>query len=251
MSRSREHNQTPFDAVFFSRRREHLATEQNRRQTAEAIIQRAKGGGIRPGDFPSVRDVDRDVENLARHAQTWAETACAIGGSRPALPAVVKSVLRNTFLVCREEVQACLDRKLESLSEFLGKNEPIALSGLSGGDSMNLDTQYVLYECLCRNFRDIVPTDPGRMEDLAGMVHQRSGGAADGDLAGDVIYGDAWPAFDNLMKKYIMAFVEVGKTPNSPARRKGHRTFELTKAICLFVFHRPVLFVARHLEYFV
>ena len=98
------------------------------------------------------------------------------------------------------------DAKLQSLSDFLGNDEPIVLSG---GDSMNLDTQYVLYECLCRNFRTIVPTEPDRMETLADMVQQRSGGAGDGDLAGDVISGDAWPSFENLMKKYIMVFVEV------------------------------------------
>lgn len=191
------------------RRREDFAAEQNRRKKAEAIIQRANPGGIRPGDFPSVRDVDRDVENLAGHAIKWSEKACAIGGSHPALPATVKSVLQNTFLVCREEVKRCFDVKLQSLSEFLGNDEPIVLSG---GDSMNLDTQYVLYECLCRNFRTIVSMEPDRMEELAETVQQRSGGAVDGKLAGDITSGEAWPSFDNLMKKYIMVFVAVSQS---------------------------------------
>eukprot|EP00903_Cladosiphon_okamuranus_P015920 g14705.t1 len=183
-----------------------LETEQNRRIKAEALIQRAKGGGIRPGDFPSVRDVDRDVEKLAEHAIKWTEKACAIGGSHPAVPATVKGILGSTFLVCREEVKRCLDRRLQSLSEFLGNDEPIVLSE---GDAMNLDTQYVLYECLCRNFRTIVPVEPNHMNQLAGGIQQRCGAAADGNLASKLIFGDAWPSFDNLMKKYIMVFVEM------------------------------------------
>ena len=199
------HTITP---LWFCRRGD-LAAEQNRRIRAEALIQRAKGGGIRPGDFPSVRDVDRDVEKLAEHAIKWTEKACAIGGSHPALPVTMKSVLENTFLVCREEVKMRFDDKLLSLSEFLGNDEPIVLSG---GDSMNLDTQYVLYECLCRNFKTIVPVDPDNMDQLAGKIQQRCGGTADANLADEVIFGDAWLAFDNLMKNYIMVFVEVSRS---------------------------------------
>eukprot|EP00752_Nemacystus_decipiens_P005428 g4920.t1 len=185
-----------------------LAGEQNRRVRAEALLQRAKGGGIRPGDFPSVRDVDRHVEKMADYALGWTEKARAIGRSHPALPATTKSVLENAFVVCRDEVKRCLDRRLQSLSEFLGDNEPVALSG---GDSMNLDTQYVLYECLRRNFRTIVSVAPDHMEKLAGMVEQRcgGGGVVDGNLASDIIFGDAWASFDNLMKGYLMVFVEM------------------------------------------
>lgn len=207
MPRFHLHVLTCFAAVFFSRRREELANERTRRMKADGIIQRAKGGGIRPGDFPSVRDVYLDLEDLPGDAIKWAENACAIGGTHPALPTTVKCVLENTFLVCREEVKRCFDERLQSLSGFLGNDEPIALTG---GDSMNLDTQYVLYECLRRNFRTIVPTEPDHVKELAGMVQQRSeGGGADGNLAGDVMFGDAWPSFDNVVKRFIMVFVEV------------------------------------------
>lgn len=184
--------------------------ERNRRMKADGIIQRAKGGGIRPGDFPSVRDVDLDLENLAGYAIKWAEKACDIGGTHhPALPETVKTVLENTLLVCRQEVKRCFDERFESLRGFLGNDEPVALSG---GDSMNLDTQYVLYECLRRNFRTIVPTEPDRVKELAGVVQQRSEGVADGGLAGEIIFGDAWAPFDDLVTKFIIVFVEVSNS---------------------------------------
>lgn len=187
-----------------------LAAEQSRRAKLEAIILRGQGGGgIRPGAFPSVRDVNRNVENLAGDALTWTEKAAAIGGSSPALPATIQSVLENTFAVCSEEVKRCLDGRLKSLSEFLGHGEPVALSDLSGGDSMNLDTQYVLYECLCRNFETIVPTGPESTDKLAGEIERRCGGTVDRGLASDIISDDAWPSFENLMKNYIAVFVEV------------------------------------------
>eukprot|EP00752_Nemacystus_decipiens_P012746 g11287.t1 len=192
------------------RRREDLQAEHKRRTRAEAIILRARGGGIRMGDFPSVRDVNGHVERLADHARTWTEKACAVGGSRPALPATTKSILESTFLVCREEVERCLDRRVRGLREFLGNDEPIELIQLSGGNAMNLDTQYVLYECLCRNFQTIVSLEPNRMNELADMVHQRCAGegASDEDLASRITSGDAWPSFDNLMKSYIRVMVE-------------------------------------------
>lgn len=190
--------------------REDLLAERKRRRRAEALIHRAKGGGIRPGDFPTVRDVDRHVEKLADDALVWTEKACAIGGSNPALPSTIASILKNTFLVCREEVQRCLDQRLHSLSEFLGHNEPVVLSTLSDGDSMNLDTQYVLYECLCRNFRTIV--ESVHIDELADMIKQRCGEAADEKLASNVISGDACASFENLVKNYITVFVEVSLT---------------------------------------
>lgn len=200
-------------------RRSALTAEKSRRERAEALVRLNKPGGIRPGDFPSVRDVDRDVEKLADDALAWTEKASAIGGSHPALPATTKSVLENTFLVCREEVRRCLDRRLKSLSEFLGDDEPIVLSG---GDAMNLDTRYVLYECLCRNFRTIVPLEPDRVAHLARAVQQRcgGGGGVDGSLASDVIFGnDAWPSYDGLVKSYIMVFVEVSGLRGPPFER--------------------------------
>ncbi|CAM9721272.1 unnamed protein product [Pylaiella littoralis] len=183
-----------------------LAAEKDRRVRAEALINRTRGGGIRVGDFPSVRDVDRHVEDLANYAITWAEKACAIGGSHSALPETIESVLENTFKVCRDEVKQCLDEKLENLSAFLGSNEPVVLSG---GDSMNLDTQYVLYECLCKNYRTIVSTEPNHMEELANEVSQLCEAPADESLVGGIIFGDAWPLFDELMQNYILVFVEM------------------------------------------
>lgn len=195
------------------RRRNDLATERSnaaaekaRRLHAEALINRAKGGGIRPGDFPSVRDVDRHVEDLANDAILWTEKACAIGGSHAALPETIESVLENTFKVCREEVKRCLDERQESLSAFLGNNEPVALSG---GDSMNLDTQYVLYECLCKNYQTIVSNEPEHMRELATEVQRRCQAPADASFTGDVIFGDGWPFFEALMKNYTLVFVEV------------------------------------------
>lgn len=187
---------------------------------ADGIIQRNKGGGARPDDFPSVRDVDLHVENLAGHGINWAQKACVSRGTHSALPATIKSVLENAFLVCREEVKRCFDERLQSLSGFLGNDEPVVLSG---GDSMNLDTQYVLYECLRRNFQTIVSTEPDHVKELAGVVQQRCEEVADGSLAEDVIFGDdAWPLFDNLMKKYVMVFVEV-RSSESPTRKSSQR----------------------------
>ena len=211
--RRRRHHHHHHRIGLTLRRREELTSERNRRQKAESIIQHDKGGGIRPGDFPSVRDVDLDLENLAGHAITWAEQACAVDGGapHPALPATVRSVLENTFLVCRQEVKRCFDERLQSLSGFLGNDEPVELSG---GDSMNLDTQYVLYECLRRNYRTIVPTEPDRVRELASAVQEscEEGSGEDDNLAGDIIFGDeAWPSFDNLVKKFIMVFVEVSE----------------------------------------
>eukprot|EP00752_Nemacystus_decipiens_P007642 g6831.t1 len=201
-------------AAEIRRLQEELKNERSRRMMADGIIQRVKPGGLRPGDFPSVRDVDNDLENLAGHAIKWAEKACGAGGTahHSALPATVRSVLENTFLVCRQEVKRCFDERLRSLSGFLGNDEPVQLSGRD--DSMKLDTQYVLYECLRRNFRTIVPTEPESVKELAATVQQRTsegGGDANGDLAGDIIFGsdDVWVPFDNLVKEFIKVFVEM------------------------------------------
>ncbi|CAM9486356.1 unnamed protein product [Scytosiphon promiscuus] len=184
--------------------RKDLATERNRRARAEALVNRAKGGGIRPGDFPSVRDVQQGVDQLADDALTWTEKACSIGGSDVALPLTLQSILESTFVVCRGEVELCLERRLQSLSEFLGNQEPVLLSG---GDSMNLDTQYVLYECLCRNYESIVPMGPDDMSRLARAIVESCRGPR--DLAESIISGDAWFSFEDLMENYMMVFVEM------------------------------------------
>ncbi|CAN0072068.1 unnamed protein product [Scytosiphon promiscuus] len=181
--------------------------EHDRRVKAEALIHRSKGGGIRPGEFPSVRDVDRHVEQLADDALEWTERACSVGESHPALPATIQSVLENTFIVCREEVERCLDERLRNLSAFVGNEEPVLLSG---GESMNLDTQYVLYECLRRNFTSIVPAEPEHMEELASAVQRRCGSRADRTLTNKVIFDErARPSYDALAKHYILVFVEM------------------------------------------
>ncbi|CAM9425323.1 unnamed protein product, partial [Ectocarpus sp. 6 AP-2014] len=192
--------------VELGRLRRDLDTERTRRVKAETLVHRAKGGGLRSGDFPSVRDVYQHVYQLADDALAWTEKACAVGGSHPALNGTVLSVLYNTFLVCREEVQRCLDERLQNLSAFLGNDEPILLSA---GDEMNLDTQYVLYECLCKDYQRIVPADPDRMDALAGVVLERCGQPADRSLANEIVSGATWPSFEALMKNYLLVFVEM------------------------------------------
>ncbi|CAM9975637.1 unnamed protein product, partial [Hapterophycus canaliculatus] len=184
-----------------------LEAEHNRRIRAEALVQRSKGGGIRPSDFPSVRDVDRHVGQLADDALAWTERACAIGGSHAALLATMHVILENTFIVCREEVERCFAERLQNLSAFLGNEEPVSLSG---EESMNLDTEFVLYECLCRNFESIVPSEPEHMEKLASVVQRRCGSSADRALTNKVLFGeDVWPSFLDLMQNYILVFVEM------------------------------------------
>ncbi|CAM9695312.1 unnamed protein product [Ectocarpus sp. 12 AP-2014] len=192
--------------VELGRLRRNLETEHTRRVKAETLVHRAKGGGLRSGDFPSVRDVYQHVYQLADDALAWTEKACAVGRSHPALNGTILSVLYNTFLVCREEVQRCLDERLQNLSAFLGNDEPILLSA---GDEMNLDTQYVLYECLCKDYQRIVPADPNRMNALAGVVLQRCEEPADRSLANEIISGATWPSFEALMKNYLLVFVEM------------------------------------------
>ncbi|CAN0442403.1 unnamed protein product, partial [Ectocarpus sp. 12 AP-2014] len=192
--------------VELGRLRRDLETEHTRRVRAETLVHRAKGGGLRSGDFPSVRDVYQHVYQLADDALAWTEKACTVGGSHPALNGTILNVLYNTFLVCREEVQRCLDERLQNLSAFLGNDEPILLSA---GDEMNLDTQYVLYECLCKDYQRIVPADPDRMNALAGVVLQRCGEPADRSLASKIISGSTWPSFEALMKNYLLVFVEM------------------------------------------
>ncbi|CAM9583038.1 unnamed protein product, partial [Ectocarpus sp. 12 AP-2014] len=87
--------------VELGRLRRDLETEHTRRVKAETLVHRAKGGGLRSGDFPSVRDVYQHVYQLADDALAWTEKACAVGGSHPALNGTILSVLYNTFLVCR------------------------------------------------------------------------------------------------------------------------------------------------------
>ncbi len=215
--------------VLLRRRRGALAEEKSRRTGAERLVYCSKGGGgIRPSEFPSVRDVTQSIEQFPTHAINWSDQARAIGGSHRALPATMQSVLVHTFLVCKEEVERCLGGRLGSVSNFL--DEPVELSELSGGDPTNLDPHYVLYECLCRTYRTIVPTDQVRMDELAGIVQQRcaEGGRTDAGLARDIIFGEeAWPYFDNLMKNYILVFVEVRReeSENLP-RVLGVRSFE-------------------------
>lgn len=196
--------------------RQKLATEHSKRVRAEALVLRDKEGGLRPGsDFPSVGDVVRDVKHrLVEDALAWTEKACAISGSHTALPATIRTVLEHTFNVCREEVKRCLDERIQGLSAFLGKDEPVSLLSLSGGDSMNLDAKYVLYECLCRNYQTIVSVEPDNMKKLATTITRRCEGPE--NLAKAIIFGGAWPSFDALMQHYIMLFLKVNTVGTSP-----------------------------------
>ncbi|CAN0138265.1 unnamed protein product, partial [Ectocarpus sp. 13 AM-2016] len=192
--------------VEVARLRRDLETEHTRRVKAETLIHKSSGSGLRPGAFPGVRDVYQHVGHLADDALAWTEKAFVVGGSRQAWYRTTRSVLYNTFLVCREEVQRCLDERLQNLSAFLGNDEPILLSA---GDEKSLDTQYVLYECLCRNYRTIVSTEPDRMDELAELILQRCGEPADRGLANEITSGATWPSFEALMKNYLLVFVEV------------------------------------------
>ncbi|CAM9617095.1 unnamed protein product [Ectocarpus fasciculatus] len=170
------------------------------------MIYPSNDGGLRPGDFPSVGDVYQHVGHLADDALAWTEKAFAVGGSHPAWHGTTRSVLENTFLVCREEVKRSFDERLQNLSAFLGNDQPVLLSA---GDEKNLDTQYVLYECLCRKYRTIVSTEPDRMDDLAGVILQRCGEPADRGLANEITSGATWSPFEALMKSYLLVFVEM------------------------------------------
>ncbi|CBJ31182.1 expressed unknown protein [Ectocarpus siliculosus] len=192
--------------VEVGRLRRDLDTEHTRRVNAETLIHRSSGGGLRPGVFPSVGDVYQHVGHLADDALAWTEKAFAVGGSRQTWYGTTRSVLYNTFLVCREEVQRCLDERLQILSAFLGNAEPILLSA---GDEKSLDPQYVLYECLCRKYRTIVSTEPDRMDELARLILQRCGEPADRGLANEITSGATWPSFEALMKNYLLVFVEM------------------------------------------
>ena len=188
-------------------RRRELSVERNRRKWAEAIYLRTQAGGIRPdSEFPSVRDVVQDVQYLLiQDVLTWTEKACGLHGSNPALPATIRDVLVHTFTACREEVKRCLDMRLQGLSGFMGKDEAISLS--PGGDTMSLATQYVLYECLRKNHRNIVSTEPDITSRLAASILQRCRRSE--KLAEAIVRGDAWPSFETLVQHYTKVFVEA------------------------------------------
>lgn len=188
------------------RNREELEAERSRRIKAEAIISRAKPGGLRTDGFPNVRDVVGHMEHLTDLVLTWTSKAIAIADTHKDLPTTMKNILTTTFVVCRGEVNRCLENKLQSLWAFLGNDEPVTLAG---DESMNLDTQYVLYESLCKNFQTIVSVEPEVLDELANAIVKRCGELADAQLANSLIFGDARSAFDTLMKNYIMVFVEV------------------------------------------
>lgn len=107
------------------------------------------------------------------------------------------------------QVGRCMGNRMQALSEFLGGKEPVKL----GGDMMNLDTSYVLYECLARNYQSVVPVEPDHMNALAIDILQRSGGSADKLLAKKMISGDAWALFEAVMQRYILILVEVRCAP--------------------------------------
>lgn len=186
--------------------RSSLETERNRRVKAEAIISRATPRGRGAAEFPDARTVARQIESLMSQGLRWTSDASKITSSHAALPSTLRSILVNTFLVCREEVKRCLDERLASLSAFLGSDEPV---NLMGGDSMNLDTQYVLYERLCKNFQTIVSLKPARMAELVDLILSGCGGAADNKLAKSVVLGSARHQFEALIKSYMVVFVEV------------------------------------------
>lgn len=162
-------------------------------------------------DFPNVRDVVQHVDQLTTAVLKWTGKACAIAGSNEELPATMQDILMQIFVICKEEVHRCLDARLDSLATFLGDGEPVTLSG---DDSMNLDTQYVVYQCLSTNYKEIVPVDEDHIRELAdNIVHRCEQGAAQ-SLARRMVSGDS--SFQVLMESYILLFIEV-RLPCRPA----------------------------------
>lgn len=190
------------------RNRKELEEERRRRVKAETIISRTKPGGLRTDGFPNVRDVVRHVEQLTDVVLRWTSKATAVVGSHQVLPSTMRHILVQTFVVCREEVTRCLDKRLQSLSAFLGNDEPVTLAG---DESMNLDTQYVLYETLCTNHQTIVSVEQEVLNELSNVIVQRCGGLANSQLT-NMIFGDARSYFEALLKSYIMVFVEVRRS---------------------------------------
>lgn len=75
---------------------------------------------------------------------------------------------------------------------------------------MNLDTQYVLYECLTRHYKTLVPTDQEHINGLANAILQRAGAnSGRQQLANKITSGDLGLSFEAVMKHYLMVFVEV------------------------------------------
>ncbi|CBJ30721.1 expressed unknown protein [Ectocarpus siliculosus] len=201
--------------------RKKVATEKSRRELAEAdmeaarrqlnayesLVLRSEVKGVRPGnDFPSVRSVLQEIKHgLIDDALRWTEKVSTLGGSQAGLTATIRAVLEHTFHVCRKEAMRCLDNRLRAFTECLGEDEPISLSG---DKSMNLDTEYVLYTCLCRNYKTIVSMKPSQVQNLAVTIVQRCKGHE--DLAGSITSGNARPFFDALMKHYLQVFIVMG-----------------------------------------
>lgn len=185
-----------------------LETERDKRVYYEALVlrKRSEREGVRPdSNFPSVHAVVQDVKHrLVNDALTWSETVSALCESQPDLPATIRAVLEHTFNVCREEATRCLGERLGAFKQCLGKDEPISLSG---DIPMNLDTEYVLYECLRRNYQTIVSMKPHRMKNLAATIVQRCGRHE--NLAGAITSNNAWLSFNVLMEHYLQVFVAV------------------------------------------
>lgn len=184
--------------------RSDAVAERQRRDYAKALFNRATPGGLRMSDFPNVRDVVQHLDQLTTAVLKWTGKACTIAGSHEELPAIMQDILMQVFVVCKEEVRRCLDAPLDSLSTFLGDGEPVTLSG---DDSMNLDTQYVLYQCLSSNYKELIRVDEEYTRKVADIIVQHCGQGAAQNLARSMLLGDS--SFQVLMESYLLLFVEV------------------------------------------
>ena len=146
------------------------------------------------------------MEHLTDLVLRWTAKARASGESHEDFPRTIQRILIEAFTVCKQEVERCLEERLRGLSTFLGEEEPVTLLG---DVSMNLDTQYVLYECLCRNFRSIVPVRQENIDALANSILQRCVEHSDQSLAKTLILGDPRFSFEVLLKDYVILFIEV------------------------------------------
>lgn len=198
----------------FARPREELATELKRRQYLEALVNRNQCGDGRLDAFPKPKQVAMHVEQAGDVVLGWTERAVRSVHGRPALPLTIRNVLTQTFLVCQERVQRCLDERLSHFQAFVGNGEKVTLSDTV---TMRLDTRYVMYEILASNYEQIVPVGDGNfIANVSAVILERARG--EGNTRGGqsveemIISGDLQSSFESVVKKYLITFVEVRRS---------------------------------------
>lgn len=75
---------------------------------------------------------------------------------------------------------------------------------------MNLDTEYVMYEVLTRNYKTLVPVDEEHINRLADqIVDSVIAEGGDEQFVQTLTYDDRWTKFANLIPTYLEVLVEV------------------------------------------